>query len=303
MNMDTSSHQHHPYYHLKWGVFFILLAWFVFTLMATVSRVLTTHVSVTVAIFFQNFISLIFFIPWIFIHGISSLKTKRFGLIFVRSLSGLLGFSCLFLAVQRISLVDAMLLNNTAPLIIPFTVFFWLKKTINHKLWPGIIIGFIGIICILKPGKGFISPGALLAIAAAICLNVGMISVRLLSFTERHHTVLFYYFCIASFFSLPLAIMHWIPLNGVEWLMAISIGILSAVGQWSFMRAFHHAKPTVLGPFCYMSVVYSGLIEWAIWGKVPNLLAWVGILMVCAGGIWTIYFSAPPSNPTDAAKS
>jgi hypothetical protein len=87
--------------------------------------------------FFQNFISWLIIIPWIFLHGIHSLKTQRAGLIFVRSIGGLFAFAFLFMAVQRTSLVDAILLNNAAPLIVPFAVWIWLKIPINHKLWPG----------------------------------------------------------------------------------------------------------------------------------------------------------------------
>jgi drug/metabolite transporter (DMT)-like permease len=120
-----------------------------------------------------------------------------------------------------------------------------------------------------------------------------MIAVRRLSYTERHHTVLFYYFFISSALSLPLSLYHWKSLNGLEWLELISVGLLSVFGQWCFMRAFHHAKPSQLGPFCYMAVVYSGLIEWTLWGKVPDIFAWIGIALVCAGGIWTIRYSNP----------
>lgn len=288
------SHQNHaPFYHLKLGIIFILTAWLTFTLMATLSRFASTTVPLPTVIFFQNFVSWLIMIPWVFLHGIHSLRTQRFALIFVRSVGGLLAFAFLFMAVQRTSLVDAILLNNTAPLIVPFAVWIWLKIPINHKLWPGIIAGFLGIIFILKPGKEILDLGALYALGAALSLSIVMIAVRLLSYTERHHTVLFYYFLIASVLCLPLSLYNWKALNGIEWLEIIAIGLLSAAGQWCFMRAFHHAKPSQLGPFCYIAVVYSGLIEWALWGKVPDLFAWIGIVLVCAGGIWTIRYGQP----------
>lgn len=286
--------QHHPFYHLKWGIFFILLAWLAFTLMATLSRIATATVPLSSVLVFQNFVSWLAIVPWVFIHRIHSLRTERFGLIFVRSFLGTVGFALLFLAVERTSLVDAVLLNNAAPLLVPFVVWIWLKKPINHKLWPGIIAGFIGIIFILKPGKALLDPGALFALASACCMALAMISVRLLSYTERSHVVLFYYFLIGSLITLPFSLYFWKPLYGIEWLELILIGCFSVLGQWCFMRAFHHAKPTHLGPFCYMAVVYSGIIEWILWGKVPDLFAWMGILLVVMGGIWTIRHSEPP---------
>lgn len=286
--------EHAPYYHLKWGIFYILLAWLAFTLMATIARIATATVSTYTVIFFQNFISWLAILPWVWKHGISSLKTSRFGLIFVRSVVGTFIFAFLFLAVERISLVDAILLNNSSPIFIPFVVWIWLKTPINHKLWVGIIAGFLGIIFILKPGKQIFDPGALYGLAAAIAASIAMISVRLLSFTEKHHTVLFYYFLIGSLMLLPFTLYVWKPLNRIEWGEMLLIGLLSTFGQWFFIRAFHHAKPTQIGPFCYAAVVYSGLIEWAFWGKVPDLFSWIGVLLVVLGGIWTIRFSQPP---------
>ncbi|MEK7340257.1 MAG: DMT family transporter [Candidatus Rhabdochlamydia sp.] len=282
--------------HLKYGIGYILVAWFFITAMATLSRFASSHISLPVVIFFQNFISWITVLPWIFKHGWKALHTKHMGLIIVRSLAGLLSFSFLFLAVQRTSLVDAVLLNNAAPLLVPFVAWIWLKLPINHKLWPGIICGFLGILFILKPGKEIINPGALYGLAAAVTLSIVMIALRRLSHTDRNHTVLFYYFLFSSLLCLPLSIYWWTTPNFLEWMQIVCIGILSAAGQWCLVRAFHHAKPSLLGPFCYVAVIYSGFFEWALYGKIPDWMGWVGIFLVCLGGIWTIRFSRLPSK-------
>ncbi|MGL4540118.1 MAG: DMT family transporter [Candidatus Rhabdochlamydia sp.] len=280
--------------HLKYGIGYILIACFFITAMATLSRFASNHVSLPVIIFFQNFISLITVLPWIFKHGWSSLRTEHMGLIIVRSLAGLLSFSFLFLAVRRISLVNAVLLNNAAPLLLPFVAWIWLKLPINHKLWPGILCGFLGVLFILKPGTEIINPGALYGLAAAVTLSVAMLTLRRLSHTDRNHTVLFYYFLFSSLICLPLSIYWWTTPNFLEWLQIIFIGIFSAAGQWSLVRAFHHANPTVLGPFCYVAVIYSGIFEWVLYGIIPDWIGLVGVFLVCLGGIWTIRFNRLP---------
>lgn len=285
---------HKPHFHLKWGIFFILVAWLAFSVLTTLSRFASASVSLATIVFFQNFISLVLILPWVFRNGMQPLKTERLGLIIFRGFAGLIGFFLLFLAVKSTSLVDAMLLNNTGPLFIPFVVWIWLKIPINHKLWPGIVGGFIGIIFVLHPGAEIINPGAFFALISGFTLSLIMVSVRLLSYTERSHTVLFYYFLIASLAPLPFAIYEWTSPTLIVWIELVCIGLLSMFGQWCFLRAFHHAKPSQLGPFCYSAIIYSALIEWAIWDKVPNLWAWIGIFLICFGGIWTILFSRQP---------
>ncbi|MBF8262798.1 MAG: putative rane protein [Parachlamydiales bacterium] len=82
------------------------------------------------------------------------------------------------------------------------------------------------------------------------------------------------------------------------------IAILSTAAQFATIRAFHHASPTALGPFNYCSVVYAGLLDWGLYGVQPDLWSWIGIILICLGGIWAIRqgtATLPPLVPTDKA--
>jgi drug/metabolite transporter (DMT)-like permease len=257
--------------------------------MTALSRIASQTAPVSIIVFFQNLISWVLVAPWIAKYGFSSLRTKRFGLISFRSVTGLVGFATLFLAAQRIPLVDSILLYNSAPIFIPFVLWIWLKVPIDHKLWPGILVGLMGIILILKPGKEIFDLGALFGLCSSLSLSLIMVSIQLLAKTEKDLVVLFYYFLIASILSLPFAIYFWVPLTQQQWMEVIGIGIFSILGQWSFMRAFHYQTPAQLGPFCYMAVVYSVLIQWALWNHLPDFFVWGGIFLVCAGSLWTLH--------------
>lgn len=283
--------KHAPYSSVKWGVFFILLAWLTLTLMATLSKFASQGSSLPMVVFFQNFISWLFVLPWVYRHGFSSLKTERFGLILLRSLAGFIGFFALFAALHFISLVQAMLLNNLAPILIPFVIWIWKRSPINHKLWPGILVGFWGVALILKPGSLHFNLGTLLGFITGVTGAISMVSMRILSYTEKTHSVLFYYFLIGSLFSFPLTLFFWHAPTAIVWVELIGIGVLSAFAQWFFMRAFHHAKASILGPFCYSTVAYSALIQWLVWAQIPDFLTWAGMGLICSGGIWTILYS------------
>lgn len=277
----------------KVGIAYILVAWLLFTLMTFITRFASVRIPIVTILLVQNIIGLVFVIPWICKHGWSLMRTSRFGLILYRSLTSLIAIALSFFAVQRVSLVDTMLLTNTSPLWIPFVVLIWRKIPLNHFLWPGLIGGFIGILLILRPGVEILQIGAMLAIAAGVLQSINMVSLRILSYTERNHTVMFYYFLICTLICLPLSIYEWVEPEMIEWGEIIAIGILFSLGQWAFVRSFHHAKASELGPFAYSAVVYSVLIEWALYQQIPDLVAWAGIALVCAGGIWAIRFSRP----------
>jgi drug/metabolite transporter (DMT)-like permease len=111
-----------------------LAAWLFFTIMTTFSRFASQTVPMTTIVFFQNFISWIFLIPWILKHGIGALRTERIGLIFFRAALGVFGNAFVFMAAHRISLVDAIMLNNTAPLLLPFVTLMNVSRLSFHNL-------------------------------------------------------------------------------------------------------------------------------------------------------------------------
>lgn len=283
--------EYHHYRHVKWGIFLILVAWLFLTLSIACSRMVTKTVPVLTVLFFQNIIALISISPWLYAHGMQSLKTKRPGLILFRALIGTTGFALLFLAVKYTSLVDAMVLNNTGPLFLPFVLLIWLKKPINHKLWAGIIIGFIGVICILKPSSEVMNLGAIYGLITGLCLAILMVTARLLSHTEKPHAVNFYYFLIASLCTLPFTIYLWRSLTANEWLILLFLGIFFAFGQMAWLKAFQYAKASVLSPFTYVAIIYSTFLEWILWKNIPDLFAWLGILLIIAGGLWNLKYS------------
>jgi drug/metabolite transporter (DMT)-like permease len=270
------------------GIVYILIAWLLFTLMTIITRFASKEVPLFTILLFQNLIGLATLLPWLKKQGWRLLQTERFGLIFFRSIISLMAVWFGFLAVQRISLLNTMLFNNTSPLWIPFVIYFWQKIPIKHILWPGIIGGFLGVILILKPGSNLIQAGTFFAIGAGLLQSINMVSIRQLSYSERNHTILFYYFLICSVICFPISLMHWTTPSLVVWGEIFVIGILFALGQWAFVRAFHHAKASQLGPFCYSAVVYSVLIDWMLYAQIPDLWAWIGIGLICAGGVWSI---------------
>jgi len=300
--MDPLTHEEEValhYKNLRKGISLILLTWISFSILAALSRGASTKASIPTILFFQNLISFIFVLPWVIKNGKESLKTEKFGLIFVRTTCGVLGFGCLFLAVQRISLVNASLLNNTGPIFVPLIGALFFSIKINHKLWGSIILGFIGIAFILRPTAALFEMGSLYGLASGITLATSMLALRRLSFTERAHTVLFYYFGLSALLTFPFALYTWQTPDKTAWLEIIAIGLLSTGSIFAMTKAFHFAKASHLAPFNYSGVIFAGLIEWFFWGRLPDLYSLIGIILVTLGGILTILHTKP-EKPSDS---
>lgn len=284
---------------LKKGVPLVLLAWVCFSTLYMLSKLLVDHTTTSTMLFFRNILPLLCVIPWVIIKWSKSLQVKNFKIILIRSLTGLLNLLFIILAVQRISIVNTTLLNNSAPFFIPIIIAIWLKKPINHLLWPAILVGFIGIALILEPDRHIFNMGALYGLASGICLALTTITMRLTTRSENLYTYLFYFFLIGLVVTTPFAIIDWRVDTFWTLLGLLSIGLLSGAGQILLFHGMKYGKAQELGPLSYSAVIFSGIYEWLIWGQIPKPMAYVGIILIAAAGIWIIRFSKPPVKKID----
>lgn len=257
-------------------------------LMSACAKGVPARVPVVTMLFFQSIIPLILVLPQ-FIHlGKDQLKPKQMHAHLIRDVFGVLTFFTLFLSIKSIPLVDGVLLQNTAPLWVPFVAMIWVRKKIPHSVWLGATVGFIGVILVLKPGTEMIKTGVLMGIASGILLGISLVAIRRLSYSEPTARILFYYFTFGVVVTTPFLIFYWVPLTTKEWLLLIAIGIFMYLAQFFITYAFQHAKASTLAPISYTAVLWAGILGWLIWGHIPDWTSIFGMLLIIIGGIYTI---------------
>lgn len=225
--------------------------------------------------------------------GFAGLRTDKLRYHLVRGVMGIAAFALFTVAVSKIPLVNASLLNNTAPIFIPFVTLIWLGTRISGMIWWGIAIGFTGIIFILDPsGDDFLKPGDLFGLGAGISLAIAYVALGILAKTESFIALIFYYSLIAVMVFLPLAVINWSNPEPVIWILAVFSGLLF-VGYLFFLNYGYSLLPAVkLAPLNFSAVVFTGILDWIFYGHVPGLLSVVGIMLVVAGGMVAIVFHA-----------
>ena len=244
-------------------------------------------------LFFQSVIALIFLLPWILKTGKNNLIPKNKVLIVVRSFIGLTFLYLFYLSVRLVPLVNAVLLRNTSPLFIPIIAFFFAKKKITLKVLSAMIIGFIGVLLVLNPGRGFLRPGDLLALSAGFIAAVGTMTVKHLENKgETVPTMMLYYLVITLIVTGIAAIPVWKNPEGIVWLYLAIIGIVYAIYQVLYLTAIKLASPVIIAPFIYFGVVFSGIVDWIGWKQKPDLMTVIGsIVVILSAVISTIHRS------------
>jgi drug/metabolite transporter (DMT)-like permease len=278
------------------GALLIVIAFACVAVMSAFGKA-AKEVPTSVLVLFQNFISLLLFTPWVLGKGVSQVRTSRSSLHILRAAAGLLSQVLMFVAVKRMPLVNAVLLSNSAPLFIPLVTWVWLKERIGGTVWMSLLIGFAGVILILKPGLALLSdPIALIAISAAVFSALALVAVNRLSSTESPQRILFYYFLYSSIVAALFAVLTWRTPSAREWLFLGGIGLMMGASQLFIILAYKRATAGRIAAFNYTVVIFSGLIGWVVWGNTPDLLSLAGVLLVTAGGVFSTSFGGPNST-------
>jgi drug/metabolite transporter (DMT)-like permease len=203
----------------------------------------------------------------------------------VRSLSGLGTMHCFFYAIAHLQLSEACLLASTTPLFIPVIAWLWIREPAARKVQEAIIMGFIGVLLILKPGTGVFRPVAMVALAAGMFAALAMVSIRRMSVSEPAIRIVFYFSALGTLGSaLPLIWSWQSPRPGI-WCLLILIGMMAAVGQILITRGYSLAPAAQVGPLTYGNVVFATFLGWLFWGESMGAMTWAGAVLICAAGI------------------
>jgi len=273
-----------------------------FASMAAAVRVAARELPNAPIVFFRHFIMLVFLLPWLFREGPQALATRDLPGHLVRGLAGVAAVACYFYALARLRLADAVLLNQSMPLFLPLVERVWLGERIPRRLWGVLLLGFLGLLLILRPGTGVFEKAALIGLASAALASIAQVGIRRLTRTEPVTRIVFYFGLVASVAALPPALLTWRDPSPDTWAVLMLMGVFATIGQLTLTRAYVHAPAARVGPFIYAGPVFAGFIDWVVWGRLPDALFVLGGAVVAASATLALRLreAPPPAFPAEA---
>ena len=247
-------------------------------------------VSEEMIVFVRSFVSFLTLAPWMFRNGLALVKTERPGGHVWRSIFGVSAMYCFFYAIAKLPLASAMLLTYSTPLYVPFIAWIWISERPPWIVFPAAIVGLVGIGFIVKPGAAFDLKAAVIGIFSGVFAACAMVSIRRISNTEPASRIVFYFAALSSLIAAIPMSWAWKMPNAREALLLIGTGVFATWGQLCLTRAYALAPAARVGPFTYMSVVFSALLAWWLWGEALDRWSAIGIALVvvtCVMVGWT----------------
>lgn len=266
------------------AVFLVVFAVFLGAIQNAVVKEIGPDYPSTIVVFTQYAFCFLFLIPLIIRSKGTVLKTNNFKLIALRSIAGLCYFWGMFIGVHTISLMDVSLLSNTGPLFAPVLVLIFLRQRFNLQLWLGLIIGFLGVAIVLRPGHDVFSYGGLVSLCSGFAMAVAIVSLGELAQREDKQVVLVYYFFIVSVVLLPFVIWHWQTPNAAILGLLTLNAVLMLFHQGALIKGLSLGASSKLAVLFYTGVIFSAIFGWWFWQQIPTLLSIVGAIVICIGG-------------------
>lgn len=280
----------HTETHPTRGVVFCLISYFFISLVGIFEKSISHTLSISVILFFQSCTCLFLNLFDLLKSDIKSLKPEQPIAYIIRIGAGLGCYATLFFIIRFMPISQAMLYQYSASLWIPFIMLIWLQVRMPRKLWVGIVVGFLGMILILKPDQSMLSMVSFVGILCGVLQGISVVAIRKLS-NEPILRVLFYNFLVTMLITGSFTIKYWTPIEIKDLYYCVGVGIATYLGQKFFAYSSNFAHPTTLAPICYTSILYSGLLAWILWQEVPDGATLAGMFLVVVGCILTVFLN------------
>ncbi len=273
-----------------------------FAVMATCIKIASSELPAPQLVFFRSVVGLLIILPIVLPRGIQFIKTPILHLHMFRGFISLCAMTCFFYAIGHVGLSESTLLNATSPLFVGLLAIPVLKEKISLRTVIALIIGFIGVAFILKPGTALFTLAALIGLCSGLFIALAKILVRYMASTEPVMRTVFYFSIFSTLYSGILMIWLWQTPNMHDLSIMVLAGICATGGQTLLTYAFTHNEAVTVAPFTYVTVVIATLIGWFGWNELPDIGSGIGAILIISACL-SISIQGKLPNPWKIKKS
>jgi drug/metabolite transporter (DMT)-like permease len=231
-------------------------------------------------VFLRNLIGLVALLVYFVWRGFGSLRTERIMVHAQRNLLNFAGMWFWFAGVALLPLGQAVALHFTVPLMaVPLAMLF-LRERPGRRRWAATLIGFAGVLVILRPGFNDVGPAAFLVLGSAASYASVGIYTRVLVRTDSPLVTTFYYLLMLTAFAAVPAIWVWVPPTWEDVPAVILLALVGTVAPYCLIRAYHYAEASFLSAFDFLRLPFTVTAAYLFFGEVSDHWTWVGAAII-----------------------
>jgi len=268
------------------GISYMLFAVFLMVCLDVAVKILLDNYSVTQIIFLRGSISLLIIGGAGYIaEGKSSFKTRYWRWHILRTTLMTISTTTFFLALSLIPLVNCMVIVFVSPIVMTALSGPFLGEVVGKWRWLAVLIGFIGILLILKPSEGFVDLGTIYAFIAAVTYALLSLTSRKLANKETTYNLSFYMFIGPTLVGGVGSSFNWVAPTTEAWILFILCGVIGGVGFIFMNLAYQKAEASLLASFEYTGLIWASAAGYYLFAETIDVNIWLGASIVILGGL------------------
>ena len=219
-------------------------------------------------------------------HGLRWLWPRHVGLHLGRGGLQLSATVFFFASLAHISIVDAVAMVFVAPLVVTILSPWALGEQVGVRRIAAAVVGFCGILLVIRPGTGVFHWASLLALGSGISLACFLLLTRKMSGAAPALVTLTFtglFGALALSAALPF---FWQPVTLQALSLMVLLGVLAAGGHLLIIKAYETSPASLLAPFGYSEIIAATLISYAVFAELPDVWGWLGIGVVISSGVY-----------------
>ena len=268
------------------GALWMVVATMLLTVMGALVKYLGRELHSFQIVFFRCLIGFVCMLPFIAHAGIRSLATRRPGMHALRTAMGISAMFCVFYAFSHMPFAEAMAIIFARPLFTVTLAVLLLGETVGWHRTAAAVVGFLGVVMMVKPGTAAFDPVSLVAVTAALLGGFIAIVIKKLSRTETTTTIVMWFAVGGTIISFVPMLVVWSAPTLAQWGLLFLVGVLGAAGQISLTRAFSTGETSFVTPFDYMRLVLAALFGLLIFREIPDTWAIIGAVVIVSSGYY-----------------
>jgi drug/metabolite transporter (DMT)-like permease len=242
--------------------------------------------------FFRNFFGVIILLPLLLRYGLEPLKTNDMRFMVTRGIFNAAAMLSYFMALPMLPLAEISALSFTAPLFVALLATIFLKERMGPRRIGSLIVGFSGVLIILRPGVDIIQIGAFYAIFSAISWGTAVVLIKHLSRTNSSLTITLYGLSFLTIFTFPPALFVWQWPTGEQFMWLLAIAVAGNIGQLLLTQSLKIADASLVMPFDFTKLIWASIFGFLIFWEIPTIWSLVGGAIIFTSSTYITYREA-----------
>lgn len=259
------------------GAIFAVFAALSLSISMTFAKQLHPDIPTSFVVLIRSCFGFIFFIPFFLKNRKSFRKSEKLPLHILRIILTAGAMICTYFAYRNLPIAFATSIGMTSPLFIAILSIIILREEITRQKWLLILLGYIGVIFVIRPSIHTIDLATLSALSANMLAACCVILIKILSRHDSTVTIMLYTNVGITVMSFIISMTNTWQMIALRDVVILSLtGLLGVVTQYCSINALKSATPSFIAPFEYTRIFFATLIGIFIFQEIPSIYVMIG---------------------------